>query len=108
MVEGLTHKQNEKLQELLAQVSGIEKAIIYGSRAKGNFKPGSDIDLTLVGQDLTHKDLSFLMEQYYWSDLPYQLDVSLFSEIDNADLINHIKRVGKVIYEKTIVFSYNG
>ena len=89
-------------------MSGIEKAIIYGSRAKGNFKPGSDIDLTLVGQDLTHKDLSFLMEQYYWSDLPYQLDVSLFSEIDNADLINHIKRVGKVIYEKTIVFSYNG
>jgi uncharacterized protein len=58
----------------------IDQVILYGSRAKGIFREGSDIDDLL---------------------LPYSLDISLFSVIDNPDLIHHINRVGKVIYQKS-------
>ena len=73
---------------------------MYGSRAKGNYRNGSDIDLTLIGKKL---DLSkqFIIETEL-DDLllPYKIDLSIYHKIENQDLIDHIKRVGSLFYKK--------
>lgn len=76
----------------------VEKALLYGSRAKGNFKPGSDIDLTLLGSRLTFAELGAIAEELDELLLPYQIDLSIFDQIDHKDLREHIQRVGRVFY----------
>jgi len=97
---GLKENKIKKIQSVFANYSNIEKAILYGSRAKGNYRNGSDIDLTLIGENL---DLSTLFKIENKLDdllLPHKIDLSLFQKIENPDLVDHINRVGKVFYEK--------
>ena len=54
---GLTDKTVAQIHEVLAHFPEVEKAVLYGSRAKGNYKPGSDVDLTLLGAGVTTKIL---------------------------------------------------
>lgn len=76
----------------------IEEAILYGSRAKGNHKSGSDIDLSLKGGKLNLKVLNRISLDLDDLFLPYSIDISIYHQIDNPDLIEHIQRVGKVFY----------
>ena len=78
-MHGLKDIHVKKIQSAFANCKAIDKAILYGSRAKGNYRNGSDIDLTLVGN---------------------ALDLSMLLKIENTDLIEHINRVGFVFYEK--------
>ena len=97
---GLKDFHIKKIQAVFANYKCIEKAMLYGSRAKGNYQNGSDIDITLVGENL---DLSTLFKIENEIDdllLPYKTDISIFHQIENPDLVDHINRVGKVIYEK--------
>ena len=100
MNHGLTDGTVAQIHEVLARVPEVEKALLYGSRAKGNFKPGSDIDLTLVGTALTSKILGQIRGELEDGLLPYTFDVSILAQITQADLIDHIRRVGVVFYEK--------
>lgn len=97
---GLTSFTLTSINQIFKENIGVEEAILYGSRAKGNYKPGSDIDITLKGKSLTISDLNRIMNQFDDSFLPYQFDVSLFDHIDNDDLRDHIQRVGIVLYKK--------
>jgi len=72
----------------------VEQVIIFGSRALGSFKPGSDIDLCLKGEQLTQADLTRLMVHLDELDLPWIVDLVMFSQISNPDLTDHIERVG--------------
>ena len=97
---GLIADELSKINEVFSNFDEIEKVIVYGSRAKGNFKPSSDIDITFIGEKL---DLSILNEVALLLDdlmLPYTFDTSIFNQISSQDLIEHITRVGKVLYEK--------
>ena len=96
---GLKEKHIEALHGCFSLFETIERVIIYGSRAKGNFKPGSDIDLTIVG-DLPYSQLLKLENQLDDLLLPYKIDLSLLHQISNRDLIEHIERVGKVLYDR--------
>lgn len=78
----------------------VEKAILYGSRARGNFKPASDIDLTLQGESLNSTVLNTISWELDDLLLPYTFDLSISSQISNPDLIDHISRVGVVLYSK--------
>lgn len=78
----------------------IEKAVLYGSRAKGNYRTGSDIDLTLFGRELDLKLLGRIDGELDDSSLPYKIDLSIFSNLTHPALIEHIQRVGVVFYEK--------
>jgi len=91
---GLSIEDITKIKEVIAKFSEIERVIIYGSRAKGNYKPSSDIDLTLVGEKLTLTKLQELENEIDDLLLPYKFDVSIFHQISNPDLIDHIERVG--------------
>jgi len=73
---------------------------LYGSRAKGNFKNGSDIDLTLKGDNISLTVLNSIVNQIDDLLLPYSFDLSIFNKITNPDLIEHISRVGLVFYVK--------
>jgi predicted nucleotidyltransferase len=96
---GLSVKTIDKIQAVLARYPQVEQAILYGSRAKGTFRNGSDIDLTLKGDNLTHSELGKIELELDDLLLPYKIDLSLFRQIDNPNLIEHIGRVGVVFYE---------
>jgi len=98
---GLSDATLATVQAILASCPAVETAIVYGSRAKGNFSTGSDIDLTLVGAALTQDMLSHLVGQFEESNLPYQVDLSILRDIDNPSLREHVERVGKVLYQRT-------
>lgn len=96
---GLTDTDLQKLTMLFARNRKIERVILYGSRAKGNYKPFSDIDITLIGEGLTRSDVNRLASDIDDLLLPYQFDISIFASLKNKELIEHIKRVGIGIYQ---------
>ncbi|EIC21309.1 nucleotidyltransferase domain-containing protein [Thiorhodovibrio frisius] len=98
---GLPLTTTRAIRHILTEVPAVEKAVIYGSRAKGNHRPGSDIDLTLFGQGLNLDMLSKIAAQLDESPIPYQVDLSLFDQIDHAGLRAHIERVGKLFYQRS-------
>ncbi|MCX6938364.1 MAG: nucleotidyltransferase domain-containing protein [Verrucomicrobia bacterium] len=100
MNHGLSATTVEKIHKVLSLHPQVERAILYGSRAKGNFKPGSDIDLTLVGEGLAERIRGQIDEELDDLLLPYEFDLSVLDEITHAELLDHIKRVGVVFYEK--------
>lgn len=99
---GLPQTTTRIIRRILAEVPAVEKAVIYGSRAKGNDRPGSDIDLTLYGQGLDLDMLGHIATALDESPIPYQVDLSLFDHIDHAGLRAHIERVGKVFYQRDL------
>lgn len=97
---GLSNTQISKIHSVFSNYEAINKAILYGSRAKGDFRNASDIDLCLRGENL---DLNLLLKIETELDellLPYKIDLSLYHKIENENLIDHIKRIGLVFYEK--------
>ena len=97
---GLPPEAVEQICGVFHTYPQIESAVIYGSRAKGNYKDGSDIDLTLTGDKL---DLNLLNRIDSALDdllLPWSFDLSIFSTIKNQELINHINRVGIIFYQR--------
>ena len=98
---GLKEIAIEKICGVLAKHPQVDKAVIYGSRAKGNYKNGSDIDLTLYGgEDLIQKVLSKILNEIDDLPLPYTIDLSIFNDLSDPDFIDHIRRVGIVFYER--------
>ncbi|GIV98992.1 nucleotidyltransferase domain-containing protein [Roseiflexus sp.] len=98
---GLKESVIESICDVLARHPEVEKAIIYGSRAKGTYKYNSDIDLTLIGDDrLTFLALTNIMDELDDLLLPYMIDLSVLSHIGDPDVIDHIQRVGTVFYER--------
>jgi predicted nucleotidyltransferase len=97
---GLNQKEIIKIQEVFINYPEINKAILYGSRAKGNFKPGSDIDLTLISKNIDFHKLNQIKNNLDELNLPYSIDLSLLSDIENQELVDHINRVGIIFYSK--------
>lgn len=103
MMFGLKEETIEKINGLFISFPQVEEVVLYGSRAKGNYKPGSDIDLVLKGKDL---DLSILYQRTSKIDdllLPYSFDISLFDQVINTALLEQINRVGKLFFDRTLI-----
>lgn len=97
---GLLKRDEELIISALSNFSEIEDGIIFGSRAIGNFKKGSDVDLALKG-DLNEKILIQVSELLNEElPLPYHFDVINYSSISNDELIEHIVKFGKKIYNR--------
>ncbi len=98
---GLSDKTIRIIHDVLHRYSEVDKAILYGSRVKGNYRPGSDIDLTLIGsQELTHHVLLRILNDLDESAIPYMVDLSIFDQINDKDVRDHIQRRGVVFYQK--------
>ena len=100
MKYGLSDNAIQKINLIFEKFSAVEKVVLYGSRAKGNFRKGSDIDLTLFGNDLSFDILTKIKIAFDDSSLPYKFDLSIFSQLSDPDFIDHIRRVGVTFYEK--------
>ncbi|MDB4470891.1 nucleotidyltransferase domain-containing protein [Deltaproteobacteria bacterium] len=101
MTFGLKKQTISKLQDVFKQFPEIEEVVIYGSRAKGNFKNGSDIDLTLIGNNIDQHLCDDIAEALDELLLPQMIDLSVFELLNHTELMEHIKRVGQVFYQKT-------
>jgi uncharacterized protein len=87
----------EALRSVFAEFPEVDCVLVYGSRAKGTYRQGSDIDLTiklLPGVKASSVLLSKIREKLHDLNLIYMIDLSLYSEIGNPELIEHINRVG--------------
>lgn len=98
---GLPPATLDKLRSVFVRHPAIESVVLYGSRAKGNWRPGSDIDLALKGQRIPFAELLKIEDEIDDLFLPYTVDLSLYGELRNADLIAHIDRVGVEVYAKS-------
>ncbi|TNE68954.1 nucleotidyltransferase domain-containing protein [bacterium] len=98
---GLSDQSVSILEDILSSNSSVDEAIIYGSRAMGTYREGSDIDITLKGENLSFADLLKIQTALDDSYLPYYVDVSIFNRLENESLIDHINRVGKVFYKRS-------
>lgn len=97
---GLTQEDVDKIHHVFQKHRAIEKVVLYGSRAKGNFRPGSDIDFTIIAPNMGLSDLHQLAWELDDLLLPYQIDLSLFHQIEDPDLLAHIERVGVGFFEQ--------
>jgi len=97
---GLDQVLIDQFCTVFEQHSSIDKVIIYGSRAKDSYRKGSDIDLTLLGSEITFETLATVIIELDALNTPYLVDVSLFSELHSPKLEEHILRVGQVFYQK--------
>ncbi len=97
---GLKLDQINAISQCFAKYPAITKVMLYGSRAKGNYKNGSDIDLTIMNSDLSPSDLSRLENDLDDLLLPYKIDLSIITKIQNVELLKHIERVGKLFFER--------
>lgn len=100
---GLLKSDLEYIIESVKKIPEIEKAIIFGSRAKGNHKAGSDIDLAIDGVNInfdTVARLHYILEET--GPLPYLIDVVDYTHLTHKELSEHISRVGKTIFERNI------
>lgn len=100
MPYGLKDIEIDSVCNLFKKNERIESVVLYGSRAKGSYKPFSDVDITLKGDALTRHDLNNLKLMIDDLLLPYQFDISIFKSLKNVDLIEHINRVGITIYKR--------
>jgi len=100
MCLGLKKETLEKITGKIALNEKVKQAIIFGSRAKGTQREGSDIDITLKGEDLDINDLNQLSLDLDELELPYLIDLSIYHHINEEDLKDHIGRVGKIIFTR--------
>ncbi|HEX5394260.1 MAG TPA: nucleotidyltransferase domain-containing protein [Rhodocyclaceae bacterium] len=97
---GLSQATIDKLNGVFSQHESIDVVLIYGSRAKGSYRRGSDIDLTIKGRKIAFLDFMRLENEIDDLMLPYTVDISQYLDITNQDLIAHIDRVGIPIYRR--------
>lgn len=102
MTWGLSEQTISAIHNIFAQFPEIESAILYGSRAKGNYREGSDIDITLKGAALTTAHVLRISNAIDDILLPYQFDISVWHTIENTSLLEHIERIGQVFYTRDV------
>lgn len=100
MKYGIKDEMWDSIRTVLSKNSNIQKAVLFGSRAKGTAKKFSDIDLSLFGDKLTHTDLAKTISALEDLPSPYMFDICLYAMLKNKDIREHIDRCGVVIYDK--------
>ena len=87
------------LSNLFQKYSSIDEVIIFGSRAKGNYKNGSDVDLAIKSQSIGNEELNAMDDALNeHSNLPYKFDIVHYEKIQTPELKEHIDRVGKRLF----------
>lgn len=107
MPYGLTDTQLNQIRQVLTETPRLERAVLFGSRAKGTYKPGSDIDLALLGDTFQFADRLRLDNELDDLDLPVFFDLVLYHQISEPALREHIDRVGVTLYSRDLQETVN-
>ena len=105
MIYGITDKEWEKVFTTLSHFPNIQKAILFGSRAKGTNKPFSDVDIALVGDNVSINDLLQIKNEIDDQLLPYEFDFCIYKDLKSPELKSHIDRRGIEIYDRAKIES---
>ncbi|UCZ56925.1 nucleotidyltransferase domain-containing protein [Desulfurispirillum indicum] len=97
-IPGLSAELTSQLREELAKHPAISKAILFGSRAKGNFRPNSDIDLCLIAPELSFSEYLQVADAIDEILFPYSVDLILAHQVENPDVMEHIERIGVIVF----------
>ena len=100
MNDGLTPQYREMIRQILAKVTRVDRAVLFGSRAMGTFGRASDVDLALEGQNLGLTDLALLRGEFTESSLPFEVNLVLRAEIINPELEDRTTKQGVTFYER--------
>ncbi|MEO8448135.1 MAG: nucleotidyltransferase domain-containing protein [bacterium] len=98
---GLSESDMSEIILILQKESLVDSAFFFGSRAKGNYKKGSDVDIALKGQHLNSEvinNIRYILNQE--SSMPYKFDVVNYNSINSEELVEHINRAGKIFYSR--------
>src|SRR4051812_41931071 len=97
---GLPDNTIERIQKVFEENWKVDGVIIFGSRAKGNYREGSDIDLAVKGRNISFDDILKLLGKLDELNLPYKIDLIDYATIKDKDVVEHIDRVGIVFYQQ--------
>lgn len=95
MNNGLTPQQQDTLTHIINANPKVEDILLFGSRATGNYRINSDIDIALVGEQLTSGDIANILNQIEQSTIPYKVDILITHKIKNKALLEHIQQYGE-------------
>jgi predicted nucleotidyltransferase len=93
---GISSKNIEILNSVFKKFPQVKRVIIYGSRAKGNFRKNSDVDLVITNSEIDRHDIGKILSEIDDSNFPYLVDLQVLNTIKNRELLDHINRVGKI------------
>ncbi|TDK45382.1 nucleotidyltransferase family protein [Algoriphagus formosus] len=99
---GLLESDMASILKIMDSQEMVDKVILFGSRAKGNYREGSDVDLALKGENLNFEkvsQISYLLNEE--TNMPYRFDLVNYHQIQEPELIKHIDRVGIPIFDRT-------
>lgn len=96
-IPGLSAEQSEAVRAVLRDCKAVRCAVLFGSRALGRHRPGSDIDIALLG-DIDQRTLHTLIHALDDLLLPWVFDLAVYRDIENPRLREHIDRVGLTLY----------
>ena len=96
---GLTERNIGELYAIFKKYTDVKEVHLFGSRAKGNYTIGSDIDLAVMNTGLQPKTISRILADCAKSSLPVAVDLVDFTSLNNPEFINHIQRVGVLFYD---------
>ncbi len=97
---GLSNTEIKDIIQVLKKNKKIKKVVLFGSRAKGTFKNGSDIDLALIGNDLSLNDVLDLSVEIEYLFLPYRFDFVIYNTITEPALLDHIDKFGVMLFSR--------
>ena len=98
---GLRESDLEIILAILKEFPQVQEAIIFGSRAKGNHRNGSDLDIAVKGPDLNLEIVSIISYRLNEeTSLPYKFDILDYQSIHNPELTDHINRIGVSVYKR--------
>jgi predicted nucleotidyltransferase len=99
---GLSDKVIEEIQDVFRRHIEVEKVLIFGSRAKGNYRAGSDIDLAVIGNNIDYRLILKIGCEIDSLELLYGIDLLDYQSKKNTPIGEHIDRVGQIFYERVV------
>jgi len=97
---GLKKKHLREIVKILASFPEVERAVLFGSRAKGNYRRSSDIDIAVYGKEISFHTILLLKGAFEESYLPFFVDVVNGENLKDEEFKKEIEKYGKVIYRK--------
>ena len=105
MKDAVPPSVSEEIRAVFRRHPEVERATLFGSRAKGSFREGSDIDLALEGDALEGRHLATMLGELEETPIPQKVDLLLKKTLRHQELMDHIERVGVVFYEREVAES---
>lgn len=94
MMDGLKPKYRDAIIAHLSANPKVERIVLFGSRTAGTFRPTSDVDVALFGEELNLDDQAALSEAMAELSVPQRVDVLIHHRIENEALREHIRKHG--------------